>query len=287
MSDSKKIFLTIFIFLALNVFVWQQILFHKPNKDTELYFFDVGQGDSQMVILPNNVKILIDGGPNDRVLGQLSSILSPFDRYIDLVVMSHPQTDHFAGLIGVLKRYKVGAFVFSGKKGLVKSFNDLEKAIKENQATVVVLGEGDKIKYLENKFDILSPSKNLLQSNEPNDWTLVMKMVSGGVKALFTGDIDSLVENSLIGKYYLGVDILKVAHHGSRFSSGKEFLAATAPKIAVIEVGKNSYGHPTKDALERLAFAGAQIFRTDKDGTVKLIINNRQINIFKTRPAEQ
>lgn len=283
MSDSKKIFLTIFILSILNVFIWQQILFYKPNKNTELYFLDVGQGDSQMVILPNNVKILIDGGPNNRVLGQLSSILSPFDRYIDLVVMSHPQTDHFTGLIDVLKRYKVGAFVFSGRKGLVKSFNDLEKAIKENQVAVVVLGEGDKIKYLESKLDILSPSQNLLQSNEPNDWTLVMKMASEGMKALFTGDIDSNVENSLVEKYDLGVDILKVAHHGSRFSSGKEFLAAATPKIAVIEVGKNSYGHPTKDALERLASVGAQIFRTDKDGTIKLVINNQKINIFKMR----
>lgn len=283
MSDSKKIFLTIFIFLVLNVFVWQQILFYKPNKNTELYFFDVGQGDSQLVILPNNIKILIDGGPNNRVLNQLSFILSPFDRYIDLVVMSHPQTDHFAGLIDVLKRYKVGAFIFSGRKGLVKSFNDLEKAIKENQVAVVVLGEGDKIKYLESKFDILSPSKNLLQSNEPNDWTLVMRMVGEGVRTLFTGDIDSRVENGLVGKYDLGVDILKVAHHGSRFSSSREFLAVASPKIAVIEVGKNSYGHPTKNVLERLAFVGAQIFRTDKDGTVKLVINNKQINIFKMK----
>lgn len=283
MSDSKKIFSAVFIILILNVFIWQQILFHKPDKNTELYFLDVGQGDSQLAILPNNMKILIDGGPDGRVLGQLSSILSPFDRYIDLVIMSHPQTDHFMGLIDVLKRYEVGAFIFSGKKGLVKSFNDLEKALKYNKAGVVILGEGDKIKYLESRLDILSPSKILLQSNEPNDWSLAVKMENDGVRALFAGDIDSVVENNLIKKYDLDVDILKVNHHGSKFSSSKEFLAAATPEIAVIEVGKNSYGHPTKDALERLASVGSQIFRTDRDGTIKLEIDNQKISIFKNK----
>ncbi len=273
------------IFLVVfDVFIWGQILFFGPTQNTEIYALDVGQGDSELVILPGGVKVLIDGGPGNKILGELSSIFRPTDRYIDLVLMSHPQTDHFTGLIDVLKRYKVGAFISSGKRGVVKSFSDLEKAIRENKVPAVFLAEGDRIKYSDSSFGILSPSKNLLESNEPNDWALVMKLVSQGATALFTADIDSKIEKSLLKKYDLDVDILKVAHHGSKFSSSEEFLKVITPKVALIEVGeKNTYGHPTLQTLQRLLAAGAQIFRTDENGMIKLIINNSKINIFKTQ----
>ena len=99
-------------------------------------------------------------------------------------------------------------------------------------------------------------------------------------KALFTADNDKKVENYLAGKYNLSADILKVGHHGSKTSSVAEFLKAVSPKISVIEVGKNSYGHPTKDALARLADIGSRIFRTDKNGIIKLVLNNNKVNVF-------
>ena len=274
----------IILFLAVfDVFIWGQIVFSAPNKNTEVYFLDVGQGDSELAVLPGNVKILIDAGPNRKVLDELTSALSPFDRYIDLVVLSHPQLDHFAGLIDVLKRYQVGAFVFNGRRGETAAFGDLEKIIQENKIPVIVLGEKDKIKYQDSRFDVLSPSKNLLSSAELNDTTLVMRLLSQNAKILFTGDIDSKIENYLAEKYELDVDVLKIAHHGSKFSSSEEFLRAATPKLTIIEVGKNSYGHPTEQVLNRLALIGAQIFRTDKDGTIKLVLDNGRINIFEEK----
>jgi len=285
MSKSNSLILFFIFLIVFDVFVWKEILFNSPSKNAGLYFLDVGQGDSELIILPNNVKVLIDGGPNNRILSQLDSILSPFDRYFDLVVLSHPQADHFTGLIDVLKRYKIGAFISSGQEGTAQSFKDLEKIIKENKIPTVALIEGSRINYLNSHFDILSPSKDLLSSADLNNWGLVIKMADDKIKALFTADADSKIEKSLISKYgvNLDVDILKVAHHGSKFSSDEKFLYLTSPKIAVIEVGHNSYGHPTKEVLSRLSSIGVQIFRTDTDGTIKLAINNQEISIFKKK----
>ncbi len=278
--DNWVILLVLFL-VVFDIFIWAEILFNDPGKNTELYFLDVGQGDAELVVLPGGVKILIDAGPNNRILNQLSSIFSPFERYIDLIVLSHPQTDHFTGLIDVLKRYQAGAFISNGQEGTAQSFKDLEKIIKGNKIKTLILSEGDKIRYQDNYFEILSPSKNLLLSNELNDATLVMKLTSQNFKTLFTGDTSSLVENYLLQKYDLDIDVLKVAHHGSKFSSTENFLKSISPKISIIEVGKNSYGHPTEEVLNRLSMIGTQIFRTDQDGTIKLIINDRGINIFK------
>jgi competence protein ComEC len=283
--DNWVILLVLFL-VVFDFFIWAEILFNGPNKNAELYFLDVGQGDAELVVLPGGVKILIDAGPNNRILGQLNSILSPFSRYFDLIILSHPQTDHFTGLIDVLKRYQAGVFISNGQKGTAQSFKDLEKIIQENKIRTITLGEGDKVRYQDSYFEILSPSKNLLSSNELNEAALVMKLNAQGVKTLFTGDISISIENYLLQKYDLDIDVLKVAHHGSKYSSGEKFLSEISPKIAVIEVGKNSYGHPTAEVLKNLASVGAQILRTDKDGMIKLVIDNQRVKIFKKKQAQ-
>jgi len=274
------ILLILFLFI-FDGFVWLEILFHQKNKNTEIYFLDVGQGDSELVILPGNIKVLIDGGPDNSVLNSLASVVRPTDRYIDLMVLSHAQTDHFSGLIDVLKRYRVGAFVYNGRSGTAPSWPELVKITEQNKIPVEILMAGDKISYLDNHFDILMPDKNFIQSADLNETVLVELLQSQSSKILFTGDADTKIEDYLLQRYNLNVDVLKVAHHGSKFSSSEEFLKSISPKVAVIEVGKNSYGHPTPEALSRLASVGAQIFRTDKDGTIKLVIDNQKINIFK------
>ena len=276
------ILLILFLFI-FDGFVWLEILFHQKNKNTEIYFLDVGQGDSELVILPGNIKVLIDGGPDNSVLNSLASVVRPTDRYIDLMVLSHAQTDHFSGLIDVLKRYRVGAFVYNGRSGTAPSWPELVKITEQNKIPVEILMAGDKISYLDNHFDILMPDKNFIQSADLNETVLVELLQSQSSKILFTGDADTKIEDYLLQRYNLNVDVLKVAHHGSKFSSSEEFLKSISPKVAVIEVGKNSYGHPTPEALSRLASVGAQIFRTDKDGTVKLVINGENISILKNK----
>lgn len=283
---NRNHFILFAVFLIIfNFFVWSQIILgsSKKNNDLEVYFLDVGQGDSELVNLSNDVQILIDGGPDNKILKELSSILPPTDRYIDLIVLSHPQYDHFAGLIEILKRYEVGAFIYNGREGTIKAFNELKKIIEENKIPTVILTQGNKIKYQENQFDVLSPSKNFISSKELNDTTLALKLTGKNSKILFTGDIGFKVEDYLTRNFDIDSDVLKVGHHGSKYSSGQKFLEAVSPKISIIEVGKNSYGHPTLQTLNGLASIGSQIFRTDKNGTIKLVINENRINIFKKK----
>ncbi len=271
---------TIIVVAAVAVFcllvLWR--FFAPGGGGLEIYFLDVGQGDSELV-RTNGVDILIDGGPpNGRALAELAGALPRGDRYIDLVILSHPQLDHFGGLIEVLERYKVGAFIWNGAAAESEAFADLKNTLLKNGIPEIILGAGDRIRMNGSEFVVVSPDSELLKVKDVNDTSIVLELKSGKSRTLFTGDAGAAVLDKLrIGD----IDILKVAHHGSRFSSSAEFLAAVKPEAAVIEVGKNSYGHPTFEALEALANAGAQIFRTDSDGTLKFVIGGEDIKIFK------
>ncbi|MEK7464249.1 MAG: MBL fold metallo-hydrolase [Patescibacteria group bacterium] len=280
----NKTLIVIAVLVILNTTVFGSIYSDiKGENDLKIYFIDVGQGDSELAILPGGVKILIDGGqPNGKLLEGLGKILSPTDRYIDLVMMSHPQLDHFGGLIDVVKRYRVGAFLTNGREGTALAFDDLKKAIVEKNVQVLVLAKGDKIRYRQSLINIISPDRVSLLSKELNDTSLVALLASNNSKTLFTGDMGTNIEESMLySKSLSKIDILKVGHHGSKYSSAGSFLAQLNPRISVIEVGKNSYGHPTEAALSRLSSSGSKVFRTDKDGTVEIIIDGKNIRVFK------
>ena len=282
---NKTVFLIVVLFLVLDVLVWRTIILVKSPDNLEIYFLSVGQGDSELVILPGGVKVLIDGGKGNRVLQELTSVLPFFDRYLDLIVLSHPETDHFLGLIDVLKNYRTGAFIYNGRQGVADSWPVLIKSLKDKKISAVTLAAGDRICYRENCFNVLSPTADFLKSKETNDSSLVMELSAAGVRTLFTGDIGEKIENFLTKNYTLKIDILKVGHHGSKFSTGQKFLASILPRLAFIEVGKNSYGHPTKEVLARLASIGAQIYRTDNNGTVKIVVagDSSKVQVFKEK----
>lgn len=253
-------------------------------QDLMLYFLDVGQGDSELMVLPGGVKILIDGGPaTRRAVEQLGNILPQTDRYIDIVMLSHPQLDHFGGLIEVLKRYRVGAFISNGRSGTTAAYDDLEKMIAQNTVPMTALKQGDAIRYGESRLDIIWPTDAALADKELNNTSMVTEFTGKNVKALFTGDIESITENALVRAGLSSVDVLKVPHHGSKTSTSENFLASLRPKVAAIEVGKNNYGHPTPMVLNRLEKYGVNAYRTDRNGTVKLLIDGKSIKVFASK----
>lgn len=286
---NRNHFIIFLVFLAVFDFVvWKAVVLNRPNSETEIYFLEAGQGDSELIVLPGGVKVMIDAGPGDKTANELSSVLRPTDNYIDLAIVSHPEADHFNGFIDIFKRYQVGAFIYNGRAGVAQSWKELAKVVEENKISAIVLGQGDRIKYGEDFFEILSPNADFLRSKETNDSSLVIKFTNNigeekAVSVLFTGDIGNKVEKYLADNFDISADILKVPHHGSKYSSSDEFLTAVKPKISSIEVGKNSYGHPTSETLNRLASIGSQIFRTDQNGTIKIAISENEINIFKKR----
>lgn len=254
-----------------------------PTPQIALYFLNVGQGDSELIQLASGAKILIDGGPDGKkLLDNLAAVLPPQDRYIDLLIMTHPQLDHMNGFIDVLKSYQVGAFIGNLRKGSIAAYDELHHQIEQHNIPYIQLMAGDKIKIGDTALHILSPTRGDILSKELNDTSEVLLLDSPQITALYTGDIGSNVEQELATRYgkKLNVDVLKVGHHGSRFSSGTAFLRATTPAVAVIEVGKNTYGHPTQQALARLAASGAKILRTDKNGIVKVVPAAGVVEIF-------
>ncbi len=274
----KSLSLISLVLIGFNIFVWYHVLVGGQD-DLDLYFLDVGQGDSSLVVLPEGAKVLIDGGPDKSVLFPLSEALPKTDRYIDLVVLSHAQLDHFSGLYDVLERYKIGAFITTGREGESEAWKEFLKLLEKKKTPVILLGKGDLIKNGDSRLSVLSPNRDLLNHEEINESSLVLLLESENSKSLFTGDIGFETENFLIDTYDMDIDVLKVPHHGSRFSSGINFLREATPAVSVIGVGNNRFGHPTEAALSRLAAIGSSIYRTDKDGTVHLEINNGIIGV--------
>lgn len=265
----KQAIAAISALVIADAFVWILVCAPRAASHPELYFLDVGQGDAEFVHAPGNIKMLIDGGPDNRALKELALLVSPMDRYIDIVALSHPQTDHMNGLIDVVKRYRIGVFIWNGERGAAKSFSDLKAVLEEAHVPMVTVREGDAIRYGESRVQVLGPSAARLNAREINEDALVLRFEGGGLTALFTGDVGEKTEKELRANN-LRSRVLKVGHHGSKHSSSELFLKAVAPAVAVIEVGKNSYGHPTAQVLDRLAAADARVFRTDRNGTVKI-----------------
>lgn len=269
---------------AADAALWFFILSGTALRSPQFYFLNIGQGDSELILLPRpgggSVKILIDGGPDASVVGELGKVLPVGDRAIDLVLMTHPQLDHFGGFIEVLKQYRVGAFLGTGRVGQIAAYRELMDIIRGRGIPYVTLARGSSITYGDVAIDVLSPNGADIVSSELNDGCLVLRVATRDTRALFTCDAGENIETELVASDDIRADILKVGHHGSRFSSSANFLAAVAPKVAVIEVGKNTYGHPTKDALTRLADSGAKIFRTDQNGTVRAAAEDGVLRVF-------
>ena len=280
-KDHKNLIkIIVAIVIILDILVWSTIFNFWKSGNAEIYFLDVGQGDGTLVIFKNNVKLLIDGGPmNGRVGKNLEEILPLADRYIDLIMVSHAQLDHFGGLIDVMKNFRVGAVLMSEYGSENATWKEFERVRVERKIPKVVIAQGDRILYGDSKLDILWPKQGVY-FKDLNEVAIGVFAEIGGMRAFFGGDMGIKEEAELARKYDLDVDILKVSHHGSKFSSDAGFLKEASPLVSVIEVGKNSYGHPTKEALSRLAAAGSQIFRTDLDGFVKVALENGKLRVY-------
>ena len=298
-KHNRHLLLFIAFLTVLDGVVWSLIFFPRASADEfAIYFLDVGQGDGALITFPGGVQAVIDGGPpNGRLLAELGRILPLQDRYIDLVFLSHPQLDHFGGFIDILGTYEIGTFLGNGKAGETKSYEEFARIAEAGEIPQIALRAGDRIRYGDYAVEVLSPLPEQLGEKELNESALVLALSAPAVdgaearrsfRALFTGDIGAKTERLLAGRTDLRAQVLKVPHHGSKYSSSAEFLAAVAPQVAAIGVGKNTYGHPTAEALGRLEAVGARVFRTDLDGTIKVIVDDGVLRVFTRRtPAAQ
>ncbi len=270
--------LSLIILVALigaDCFLWTRV-FARPIE-TGMYALDIGQGDATLIVFQGGVKILTDAGPDASIAGQLEKLLPGGDRYIDIAVISHPQLDHYSGFTELIKRYRIGAFIANGREADDVSpgspWRTLRDTIEREHIPLITLAARDRIVNADEAIDFLSPDESFIQSAELNDTGFVELVRGGGWRALLAADTGFVVEEYLRSHSDIHADILKVGHHGSKFSSGDAFLKAVSPRIATIsDSAHNRYGHPAPETLARLNDAtDARVFRTDTAGTISIL----------------
>ena len=279
----KKVNITnlkkVLIIITSIIIIFNFILFCYSliPKDLQIYFIDVGQGDSCLIITPNDNKILIDGGEGEpEVL--ISYLLDRKIKTLDYIMISHFDSDHCNGLIEVIKSLNVKNILISKQAYFCEEYKNIANIINLKKIKVTFVKQGDILNVDKNvKIDIFYPTKDL-EYEDLNNNSIVAKLTYNSFSILFTGDIEKS-EEDLINKYKSGElesSILKIAHHGSKTSSSEEFLEAVKPKIALIGVGKNNtFGHPNKDVIERLKNINCKIYRTDEMGEIEIRISEK------------
>lgn len=248
---------------------------YRVDGKTHAAFFDVGQGDSALMTFPDGTRMLVDGGPDWSTLEHLGKTLPFFDRTIDIVVLSHPNADHMMSLPEVLRRYHVRTLLTAGTIFSSGRYAATLSGAVLAGTTLLTLSAGDHIDLADATIRVVWPPKNRppsMSKNENND-SLTLMVETPEKRILFTGDLESIVERTLVQAHAdIHADILKVPHHGSKSSSSTGFLLAVQPAVAVVSVGKdNQYGHPAADVIQRLKALGIAIRRTDQEGTVEIM----------------
>ena len=270
-----KIILALFVCVVL---VWFFVFSYGLDKNLKVYFLDVGQGDAVFIETPDKVQVLIDGGPDNSVLSELSEIMPFYDKEIDLLVLSHPQKDHIFGLIEVLKRYKVKSVLFSEIEYKNSFYDEFKKIVSEKSINKIEAKAGVSLALGEFVLaDVLYPFSDISgeEISDPNDASLALMVSFLDKKFLFAGDAELKEELELVNSGIdIDVDVLKADHHGSKTSNSELFLESTTPEFFVISVGKkNPYRHPSDIVLERLK--NTKVLRTDLSGMVKIITDGR------------
>ncbi|MEK7194314.1 MAG: MBL fold metallo-hydrolase [Patescibacteria group bacterium] len=252
--------------------VWSLVFAHEESNLLKVYFLDIGQGDAILIDSPTHGRVLIDGGPNRKVLSELGKMLPFGDKNIDVVIETHPDADHITGLVDVMNRYKIGTFLEPGVESPNKIDDALEKVVNEKNIPKLLARRGVSIDLGGGaKLLILFPNQDV-SSWETNDASIVAKLTYGKKSFLLTGDSTKNSEYKImtLGESILDSDVLKAGHHGSDGSTSILYAQTVSPEYAVISAGKNnSYGHPKKSVLNILQKVGAKIVSTIDLGTIE------------------
>lgn len=276
------------LFLLFALFFYQNTRLNDGKL--HLIVCNVGQGDGILIRTPNGSDILVDGGPDASILNCLSNHLPFWDRTIELIIVTHSDADHSAGIINVLQSYNLMSFATQSTYRKTEVYKRLLKLLASKKTEVRYLSKGDKLSLTDGTiFNILSPESKIVHSIDKtdsnfksfpvNDFAVVSRLELGNFSALLTADAPADTEDKIaldIGK----IDILKVPHHGSKTGMSDYFLSNINPSLAIISVGKhNFYGHPTKIAMDLLKKYNIKFLRTDLNGEVEVITDGKTYSV--------
>lgn len=270
------------LFLFASV-AWTQA-FSGPDGRLHVIFLDVDQGDAILIVTPSGQRILVDGGPDPvEAVRVLNDHLPFWDRSLDLLVSTHTDEDHLAGLVGIIQRHSIGTVV-EGVPGSSPLYLRWQQALEEKSIQPITVLRGASIQLGDGlTLNVLNPpvDSNSSSDRNSNNQSVVLRLQYGEVSFLLTGDIEEEVELELLREGYdLSSTVLKVPHHGSRDSSSPFFLRAVNPTVAIVQSGEeNRYGHPHQDVIERLKkiVADDGLYATSLHGTVELTTDGRSL----------
>ena len=296
-----KIWKHVFGVLGLIISLLVLSLYDTPEKNLHLIACDVGQGDAFLAIYGES-EILIDGGRGNQVLDCLGRHLPYWDREIELVVLTHPDKDHYGGILEVFRAYKVGTLLVSGLDTSSDDYRVLEKEVGGSTTKVVYARSGQEVRMGLIRLDIVHPSNEYITTNSAeiekgseakvlglrtstggkNEFSVVARLSLGEFDALFTGDatpevLDELVKSGKISD----VEYITIPHHGSKNGLTQDLLEMSSPEVSVISVGKNSYGHPHRETLEMLKNMDIKTLRTDEEGDIEVISDGKKFWLQK------
>ncbi|TSC80530.1 MAG: competence protein ComEC [Candidatus Peregrinibacteria bacterium Gr01-1014_25] len=241
-------------------------------RNFALDVLDVGQGTAALLTGPGRMQVLVDGGPDASVLEQLPRVMPFLDRRIELVVLSHPDSDHLTGLVSILERYSVDALLLTGASHDLPRYAALMDLAAARRIPLLRSSSVRSIHVGGITLDILWPPRN--GAVRPgNNGSIVLKVFGGGRSVLLPGDIEEDSEQLLVRlkEKALKTDVLVVPHHGSRTSSSTGLLLAVRPALAVLPVGRtNRYGHPHADVVARYRAFGIELRSTAIEGNVHI-----------------
>jgi len=261
----------------------------------KIHFLDVGQGDAIYIRTPEGQDILIDGGPDNQVVQELSQVMPFWDHEIDIMILTHPHADHVTGLTEVLRRYEVKQIYHTGVTYSTQTYLNWLHEIEQQQVPLQIV-QSEFALDLETDLilDFLYPNQSFLNQkvDNLNNTSIVNRLVYKNTRFLFMGDAEQEVDEELVEtqSFYfaqddnasLQADLIKIAHHGSKDSSTQEFLEKVNPEFAVITCGKdNDFYFPHFRVLHRLEKLGVKIFRTDLHGRITAISDGAQIKVEK------
>lgn len=262
----------------------QSALAGEPGLLT-IAFLDVGQGDAIYIEAPNGAQMVIDGGPDGSLMQPLSEVMPFGDRSINVLMVTNPDTDHYAGFLDVLKAgYEIGAAIEPGTISSTPTHREFQRLLAEERVPELMARRGMTIDLDAEhgvRFTVLFPDRDV-SSWTTNDGSIQGILSYGSTKIYFTGDGSRRTEGLVLSKNAgvdLKSDLLKVGHHGSATSSSEEFLTAVAPKYAVISVGEgNRYGLPKQSTLDAFTHQGIDVLRTDKLGTITFVSDGTMLH---------
>ncbi|MBN2326405.1 MAG: DNA internalization-related competence protein ComEC/Rec2 [Candidatus Omnitrophica bacterium] len=273
------------------VILWLPAVF-SPWKPLQVDFLALGQGDCIVIRTPDHRTAVIDGGPasrskNSHRPSRLAQFLqSEGVRNIDFIIVTHPQSDHIGVLGDVVRRFPVSMILEGCRESDIGLYREFEAILDDRSVPRKLVRRGDRIDLGgQCRFWVLNPVREKDSKHiDINEQSVVVICQYYEWDIFLTGDIGQMTERLLCEAFDdWDVDVLKAPHHGSRYSSCDSFLKEIRPEFAVIQVGKNPYGHPSDEARYRLIDAGAHVLRNDLDGTVRLRAWRDQLRLFTTR----